>query len=90
MCTIGAVKNQSTGNSIYFKNVDQTYICHYPDAFIAQGKEYRYLKIPSNADPGSEWRVSRSQRSGGCGVGSRWECASLIMSAAASEALMIH
>lgn len=53
MCTIGAVNNQPGGTRIFFKNVDQTYLCHYPDAFIAQGKVFRYLKIPSNADPNS-------------------------------------
>lgn len=54
MCTIGAVKNRTSGNRLYFKNVDQTYLCHYPDAFVTRGSTYRYVKMPSNEDPLSE------------------------------------
>ncbi|HPQ40461.1 MAG TPA: hypothetical protein PLV45_08825 [bacterium] len=51
MCTIGVVRNKETGRVIFFKNVDQTFACRYPDAFIRSGERYRYLKIPSNSDP---------------------------------------
>ena len=54
MCTIGSVRNQSTKTSIFFKNVDQTYRNQYPEAFIAEGKKFRYLKMPSNSNPNSE------------------------------------
>lgn len=51
MCTIGAVRNEKSGSTIFFKNVDQTFTCKYPEPFIAEGEKYKYLKISSNSDP---------------------------------------
>ena len=54
MCTIGAVKNQATGNRVFFKTVDQTFVRLYPEPFITQGSKYRYVKMPSNTNPQEE------------------------------------
>jgi hypothetical protein len=50
MCTIGAVKNHSDNSRVFFKNVDQTHRCVYPDAFVTKGDTFHYLKMASNAD----------------------------------------
>ncbi len=54
MCTIGAIKNKRTNKSYFFKNVDQTEKSIYQEPFFRQGKNHRFLKIPSSnpTEPG--------------------------------------
>jgi len=74
MCTIGAVKNIRTGNSIYFKNVDQTFANNYPEPFIKTDAKYKYLKIPSNADPQSTGVLAGVNEAGVVVLGADGNC----------------
>jgi hypothetical protein len=51
MCTIGSVKNQGTGISYFFKNLDQTSLTKYCDAVFCDGSHYRYLKLATGLNP---------------------------------------
>ncbi|MCD4652350.1 hypothetical protein K8T06_00255 [bacterium] len=74
MCTIGIVKNRKTGNSIFFKNVDQTFSFRYPDPFMTTGEKYKYLKIPSNADPKSTGVLAGVNEAGVVVLGADGNC----------------
>ncbi len=50
MCTIGAIKNSLTGNSYFFKNLDQTEQADYAQPFICEGEKYQYLKLATQND----------------------------------------
>ncbi|MBN1297196.1 hypothetical protein JXA80_10480, partial [bacterium] len=74
MCTIAAIKNASSNNRLFFKNVDQTFVCKYPEAFIEKGATYRYLKIPSNTDPATPGVLAGVNEAGVVVLGADGNC----------------
>lgn len=55
MCTIGAIRNETTGASYFFKNVDQTDAFEFDMPRMISTPSHTYLKLPSGAtidDPG--------------------------------------